>query len=303
MIEIIKGTKEGIKHQANFEKGCWINVTNPTHEELSQLKDLIELNEEMILSLQDKEEMPTLEEENNQLFIILRTPNKVTDLKYTTVPLGIIVKGDYLITLCFHKNDLLEKIKQHLLDFTKEELILKIMLHTSKTFLNFLNEINATTDSLESQIYKSQKNKEIVKLLGLEQSLVYFSTSLQLNEVLVSKFSTLPEFKKTANYKELISTIQDETRQAIGMAKIYTNILSNLMDAFASLISNNLNIVMKLLTSITILMAVPTLIASIYGMNVELPFQRSPHAFVIVMIMSLLFSGIFLWFFSKHDMI
>jgi len=303
MIEIIKPLKGNFEILETPVKNCWINVIMPTPEELEKLKSIVQIPEEVLLSLQDKEEMPTIEEQNKHIFILLRTPNKNSELRYITVPLGIILTQEYLITICFHKNDVIDRLKLHMNEFSKEDLVLRLMMMSSKVYLNYLVEINNTIDHIESKIYKSQKNKEITKLLGLEQSLVYFSTSLESNQILLKKVARSSTFKKSSGSKELIANIEDETSQAIEMSKIYTNILSNLMDAFASLISNNLNIVMKLLTSITIIISVPMLIATFYGMNVELPFQRHPFAFTLVLGMSIIFALMFLFYFYKNDLI
>ncbi len=303
MIELIRYSGAKLEIIDEPEPDCWVNVIYPTNEELSKLNEIISLPEEVILSLQDKDEMPTIEEQNNHTFIILRTPNKISDLRYTTVPLGIILTDKFIITICFHKNDVVDRMKQRFMATSKNELLMRLMFMSSKLYLNYLSEINTTIDHLENQIYKSQKNKEITKLLGIEQSLVYFNTSLESNKILLNKIAKTPKFNKKKNAMQFLSQIEDETSQAIEMTKIYTNIMSNLMDAFASMISNNLNIVMKLLTSITILISVPTLIASFYGMNVNLPFEHHPLAFAMVLGMSIFFAIIFLIFFYKNDMI
>jgi magnesium transporter len=302
MIEFIKYSGEKLVTVEKAEKGCWININSPTPVDLQALDKIINIPQEVILSLQDKDEMPTIEEQEKHTFILLRTPNKISELKYITVPLGIILTKDYIITMCFHKNDVLERLKLHFTANSHHDLVLRLMFISSKVYLNYLSEINLTMDHIEGQIYKSQKNKEITKLLGIEQSLVYFNTSLESNKILLSEIGTVAAFR-TKDAKKYLRQIEDETSQAIEMTKIYTNIMSNLMDAFASMISNNLNIVMKLLTSITILISVPTLIASFYGMNVDLPFQRHPLAFTMVLGMSLMFAIMFLVYFYKNDMI
>ena len=194
MIEIFKFSNNMLQQLDKPESDCWINVVKPTEEELSGLRTLIEIPEEVILSLQDKEEMPTVEIRKKHVFIILRTPNKNSDLNYITVPLGIILTEDYVITLCFHNNDMIEKLKHNFKAHNKKELALNLMLMCSRIYLNYLGEINNMIDNLETQLYKSQKNKEIAKLLGLEQSLVYFSTSLESNEILVKKIASLKFF-------------------------------------------------------------------------------------------------------------
>ncbi|MCM2325681.1 MAG: magnesium transporter CorA family protein [Candidatus Woesearchaeota archaeon] len=262
-----------------------------TEEE--DLGKIMKLPEDIILSLQDKEEMPTIEKFDGHTFIIIRIPIKKNNLEYVTIPLGIILSDGSNALICLHHKEL---------SWANQDSILKIMLSSSKLYLSYLAEIEKTINFLEDKVYDSQKNKEIKKLLMLEKSLVFFTTALQHNQILLEELES-SSFVKTAKDKAFLKKTADELRQALSMAKTYTDILTNLMDAFASMVSNNLNVAMKILTSVTILFAVPTLLASIYGMNVKLPYQGTEYGFIIVMSMSIIFSMFFLFIFWKNDMI
>ncbi|WP_279385260.1 magnesium transporter CorA family protein [Methanosarcina barkeri] len=160
----------------------------------------------------------------------------------------------------------------------------------SKLYLQYLRHIDKASDKIESKLHKSLKNKELIQLLELEKSLVYFSTSLKSNEIVLEKILRSTPVKMYPDDTDLLEDVIVENKQAIEMANIYSNILTGTMDAYASVISNNLNIVMKFLTSVTIVLSVPTMVASFFGMNVDVPFENNPHAFVIIFIMTLFFS-------------
>ena len=161
-------------------------------------------------------------------------------------------------------------------------MILSILLASALAFTKALKQINLRTNSLEKELQKSMRNQDLIKLLDHEKSLVYFTTSLRSNELMLERLKGSKIFRENEENLELYDDVVIETRQAIAVANIYSNILSGMMDAFASIISNNLNVVMKFLTSVTIILMLPTLVVSIYGMNVPLPFQQSHHAFAIV---------------------
>ena len=291
MIEIFKSFKGGLKQIKKPVKDCWINLISPTEEELLKISNLIEMPQEIISSLKDIDEMSDMEKYDNLFFIVTRTPQKNLDnaeLEYSTIPLGIIILDNYLITFCFNENNVITQLKtQKIYTEKKIQTTLKILLISAKTYLKYLNIINKKIHIIQDNLKKSMKNEEIFDLLNIEKSLVYFSTSLKSNQFLIEKLTKTKIFTQFEHDKEFLEDTTEENKQAIEMTNIYSNILSGMMDAFASVISNNLNIVMKLLTSITLVLMLPTLVASIYGMNVTLPFQKSPHAFLITMIISI----------------
>ena len=291
MIEIFKSFKGGLKQIKKPVKDCWINLISPTEEELLKISNLIEMPQEIISSLKDIDEMSDMEKYDNLFFIVIRTPQKNLDnaeLEYSTIPLGIIILDNYLITLCFNENNVITQLKtQKVYTEKKIQTTLKILLISAKTYLKYLNIINKKIHIIQDNLKKSMKNEEIFDLLNIEKSLVYFSTSLKSNQFLIEKLTKTKIFTQFEHDKEFLEDTTEENKQAIEMTNIYSNILSGMMDAFASVISNNLNMVMKLLTSITLILMLPNLVASIYGMNIALPFQKSPHAFLITMIISI----------------
>jgi magnesium transporter len=169
-------------------------------------------------------------------------------------------------------------------------------------YLQYLRNIDKTSDVIENRLHKSLKNEELIQLLELEKSLVYFSTSLKSNEIVLEKIHRANLIKMYPDDMELLEDVIIENKQAIEMANIYSNILSGTMDAYASVISNNLNMVMKFLTSVTIIISIPTMVASFFGMNVHVPFQTNPHAFMIIFMMSTLFSVILSVFMVRKEL-
>jgi magnesium transporter len=292
MFEIYKTINGKLKKVSKPVKGCWINIVEPNAMDLRRLKALVRGADEIIEYVHDADEVPKIEEFDDGLFILIRTPQKrLIEPEYFTIPLGIILSKKYLITFCTVKNDAVEELKKGKLNTGKRiQTVLKLLLVSSRLYLTYLKAINRLSHIIQHDLEKSMKNEELIKLLNLEKSLVYFTTSLRSNLLVISKLTKDKVFTRYEEDRELLEDVMYEYEQAIQMADIYSNILSGMMDAFASIISNNLNRVMKLLTSVTIILMIPTLIASIYGMNVELPFQHSEHAFLITMIVAAVLS-------------
>jgi len=266
-----------------------------------RLKNIIDIPEDLLASLRDVDERPTIEEYEKLSFIIIRTPynNPSSDLSYTTSPLGILLHNDFVMTVCFENNDTVDKLKIQPFDFKKSQFVLRLLLKSSKLYLIYLKEFHKKMLKNEEELEISQKNKIIMNFLELEKALVYFDTSLKSNFILLEK---LQKNKKIMKYKEntlIYEQINEETRQAIQMTEVYSNILSNTLDAFASIISNNLNIVMKTLTAFTLIFSIPMLIASVYGMNVEIPLEHSPYALMFTMALSLVLSVLAIYIFAK----
>jgi magnesium transporter len=287
MIDILRPSKSGLEALDDYEKDCWVHASTPSKEEIDEICTFLKVPNELILSLQDIDEIPIIEKQDGLTFIIIRIPRRNSDAdEYSTVPLGIIMTEDTVLTFCFFENDIIGKLKNQKFTFNKIHLVLRLLLVSSRTYLNYLKEINKKIYIVESSLERSQKNAEIMKLLDIQKSLVYFSTSLKSDQLLIEKLAKNEHIIMSVEDKELIEEVNDENKQAIEMTNIYSNILSSTMSAFASIISNNLNMVVKLLTSITIILSLPILVASVYGMNIELPFQHSTNAFGIVIAFS-----------------
>ncbi|MDD3103695.1 MAG: magnesium transporter CorA family protein, partial [Candidatus Cloacimonetes bacterium] len=218
-------------------------------------------------------------------------------------PLRIIVIPNQVITVSFYDIEILTQFlegKHRPFNITQQSFILAINLRTAIYYLKFLKEINRRTNIIENELHQSMRNKELIRMLKMEKSLVYFNTSLKSNEIVLERMQRSRWLQNDPEAEDMIEDVIIDNKQAIEMASIYSSILSGMMDAFASIISNNLNVVMKFLTSVTIIVALPTLIASIYGMNVPLPMQGHPYAFYGVMGISVVLSAILIFIFIRR---
>ncbi len=309
------------------EKGIWINITNPSEEELLNVSVEGKINLELLRAALDEEERSRIAVEDGQLLILINVP--ISDLGsgnllYDTIPLGIIVSENTIVTVCLRENPVLTECEYNrnhsIYTFKKTRFVLQILLKTASYYLRYLKQIDRKTNDIENQLHRSMKNEELIKLLNLEKSLVYFTTSLRANEIVMEKLLRLQLRSPNANVdpdtamttqilkmypedEDLLEDVITENKQAIEMCETYSNILSGMMDAFASVISNNLNIVMKFLTSVTILMALPTMVASFFGMNVNLPFQHSPYAFIMTIIISVVLTLVGIILLRRKNMI
>ncbi|MTI66893.1 MAG: magnesium transporter CorA family protein [Firmicutes bacterium] len=309
MLNIYKTTNGILKQIDEIQKGAWINLTDPTESELNLLHEKLEIDLDFLKAPLDDEESSRIETENGQVFILLDIP--ITEEEdgsqiYYTLPLGIIIAGKNIITICLKENTVinqfLEKKVKSFYTFKKTRFLLQILFRISARYLVYLKQIDKMSNRIEKELHKSMKNKELIQLLDLEKSLVYFSTSLKANEMVLEKMLKNQAVKLYPEDEELLQDVIIENKQAIEMASIYSNILSGMMDAFASVISNNVNIVMKFLASITIVMSIPTMIASFYGMNVGLPLQDTPYAFLLVVGLSVILSVLTVVILAKKRM-
>ena len=283
----------------DYQNGVWINLIKPTDEEIQEVVDKIKVPIDFIKSALDEEERARIESEDQFTLILIDIPvtNKEEDKGlYGTIPLGIIIGDTQIITVCLSENPILNdfingRIKQFY-TYKKSRFLFQLLYRNATYYLQYLRNIDKLSDKIEKELHRSMKNKELIQLLGLEKSLVYFSTSLKSNVAILEKIMRVKPIKMYPEDEEILDDVIIENKQAIEMASIYSSILSGTMDAFASIISNNLNIVMKFLASITIVLSIPTMVASFFGMNVDIPLANNPDAFLIVFIMSFVFSGI-----------
>ena len=307
MIKIFRCCENKFISTDKVESNCWINISKPSSDELDKLSKDLNIPLDFLTDPLDVDERARIEIEDNIILIVVRVPNydpNNSEVPYTTLPVGIILVNDLIITVC--SGDINEILilnngrTKNLYTQNTRRFILHIFNRTALSFLKYLKEINKKTGETEALLHKSMKNEELIKLLNIEKSLVFFTTSLKSNELMMERLQKTEILKMDPDDKDLLEDVLIDNKQAIEMANIYSNILSGMMDAFASVISNNLNVVVKLLTSLTIIVMIPTLIASIYGMNVETPFQHSPHAFLITMGISLILSVTSVLIFLKN---
>lgn len=306
MIEIFK-TMGSMQNMINeYEKDSWINITAPSEDEIRTLSQDLNIPIDFLTSPLDVDERPRIEAEDKNILILIRTPHfdKGNDIQFTTVPLGIIFADNILLTVCGSKNDVLQAFingrTRGWSTSKRSQFLLRIFSRTALIYLDYLKQINRQTSEVEDRLEKSMKNEELIELLNFEKSLVYFTTSLKANELVMERLQKTEMIKMYPDDMDLLEDVIIENRQAIEMANIHSNILSGMMDAFASVISNNLNVVMKFLTSVTILLNIPVLVASIYGMNVKLPLQDWSHAFAFTMAVSFAISILGVIVFAKR---
>ncbi len=312
MIRIFKTEGGRIHQKETAESGCWIALTNPTAAEITEIAEGYNIDPEHLKAPLDEEERSRIETEDNYSLVLVDIPvieERNEKDWYVTIPMGIIMTEEIIVTVCLEDTPVLTAFMDNRVrdfhTYMKTRFILQILYKNASLFLQYLRIIDKKSEVVERKLHKSQKNQELIELLELEKSLVYFTTSLRSNEVVFEKLLKNEKIKKYPEDTELLEDVIIENKQAIEMANIYSGILSGTMDAFASVISNNLNIVMKFLATITIVMSIPTMVASFYGMNVNsagMPFADHPHGFSIVLVFTLVLSLAVAWVFSKKDL-
>ena len=281
MLNIYKTIDGKMTQLDQVEDGCWINLIYPTEEELNTVISTLNVDPSFLRAALDEEETSRIDTEDGQTLIIIDVPAVEKDdaMVYSTLPLGIIVTPKHIITVCLKESSVIRNLSEGRVKSAETQkrtrFILLMLLQVAKRFLQYLKQIDKIYSHMERQLHKTQRNKEIIQLLALEKSLVYFNASLKANEVTLEKILRGRIITLYEDDQDLLEDVLIEIRQAIEMANIYSSIISAMMDAFASVISNNLNVIMKVLTSITILLTIPNIVFGFYGMNVAgLPLDQ-----------------------------
>lgn len=306
-------TIEGSIHQIDEpQEGCWVAITDPSASEVFAIANKYGIEVDHLRAPLDEEERSRIEVEDNYTLILVDIPviEERNDKEwYGTIPLAIIVTKERIFTVCLEDTPVLTAFMdgrvRNFYTYMKTRFILQILYKNATMFLHYLRIIDKKSEFVEKKLHAATRNQELLELLELEKSLVYFTTSLRSNEVVLEKMMKVESIKKYPEDEELLEDVIIENKQAIEMANIYSGILSSMMGTFASVISNNLNIVMKFLATVTIVMSIPTIIYSAYGMNVNLngmPFANSIFGFWIVIGISFLISIIVAIFFSKKNL-
>ncbi len=306
MRRIFKTVEDHLIECTTLEKGCWVHLQNPTKEEIDGLNTRFALDPTYLAAALDEEESARIEHDGNQTLIIVDIPyveSEGSGYIYSTIPMGIVLVDEIIITVCTRETpiiaDFTEERVRNFWTFKRTRFILQLLYRNASRFLAYLKQIDKASMHVQDQLEKSSRNQELLQMMKLEKSLVFFSTSLKGNELVMEKLLRQESImKRFPEDTDLLEDVIIENKQAIEMCAIYRDIMSGTMDAFASIISNNLNITMKVLTSLTVVMAVPTIISSLWGMNVAVPFSQSSAGFWIVMGISVicaLFAFIFMY--------
>jgi len=298
-----------LKELSSIEKGAWVHMLDPTEEEIKKIVAELEIDEDFVRAALDEEETPRTDYEEGATLVIVDIPivrPAGVSFLYTTIPLAVIVTETNIVTVCLEETTLIEDFWNNRVrgfDTCKRtRFVLQLLNKNAQKYLQFLRQIDKLSTQVENALHKSMKNRELIEMLKIEKSLVFFSTSLKSNELVLEKILKSNVLTRYPDDTDLLEDVITENKQAIEMCAIYRDILSGTMDAFASVISNNLNIVMKFLASITILLAIPTLFASLWGMNVGVPFLNQESGFWFVIVLSAVVCGITAYVLWKKKM-
>ncbi len=272
--KLVEGTRE--------DSPIWVDARNVTREDIRTLETEYQIETEIIMDILDQDELSRIDREDAYTLIIVRLPIFIAanEVSYFTIPLGILIFPNMILTICWADCEVLHDITNNRVrGITLGDLpafVIRVLARADLIYLRYLKEINRRSNSIELELQKSVKNLELIQLLNLEKSLVYFTTSLKGNQLLFEKLMKTRLIQLDEEDRDWLEDVATDNRQAIEMADIYSNILSGMMDAFASVISNNLSIVMKRLTVISLVLMIPTMITSLFGMNIPLPFGNLP---------------------------
>ncbi len=312
MTEYYIASGSGLRTLEAPERDCWINMTAPDEAELTAVAESLGVDADALRSALDTDERSRIETDEGYTLVLVNIPTiedqGATEL-YTTIPLGILLCSGAVVTVCSEDTPILRRfargIQRDLRTDMRSRFILQILYQVDSLYMKYLHSIDKKSDQVENKLHRSTQNSELIELLRLEKSLVYFTTALRSNESVLERLTRTSAIRKYPEDDDLLDDVIVENKQAIEMANIYSGILSGMMDAFASVISNNLNIVMKVLAVVTIVMSIPTMIFSAYGMNVAeagMPFASSAWGFAVIVGLSLLLSLIVTLVFVKLKM-
>lgn len=296
-------SENGFVEKTAWQPNCWVNVECPDNDDFQFLTQDLQVPESFLEDIADVDERPRTETEGNWLLTILRIPMQSNQrgVPFITVPIGIITNDEIVISVCYHHTELIPDFIQHtrrkgIVVNNKLDLILRIIHSSAVWFLKYLKQINNDVATAEKELEKSIRNEDLLQLMKLQKTLVYFNTSIRGNEVMIGRLRNIFQDTNYLNL-ELLEDVIIELKQAYNTVNVYSDILTGTMDAFASIISNNVNAIMKRMASLSITLMIPTLIASFYGMNVDVHLDSFPHAFITILIFSVVLSTItFVWF-------
>lgn len=307
MLEVRRTTPTGLERLTVATDGSWLHAVAPTPAELATVREF-GVPAELLGHVTDLDERPRVDQAEGQVLVVLHyvAPGATDDgPPWRMLPLSVLLTPRGIVTIAPAPTPFLQPLLEgrvHKLSTERPvEFLLRICWHVADACLTALRDINARVDALENQLRRSLRNEEVMGLLAYQKSLTYFAIGMKANELTLERFEALPMVQLADTDQDLLDDVRTEMQQAIAMVDIADHVLSDMMDAFASIVSNNLNAVMKVLTSVTILLAVPTLLVSFYGMNVELPGARHPHAFIALVALSVAISGGLLLLFRKRN--
>ena len=304
-------TKKGVLESIDEAvKGCWINMVHPTEKECQEIETKYGIDPDDLRAALDEEETSRIAKEDDYTIMLVDIPSiEERDGKdrFVTIPLGVIITKDVLITVCLENTTVLNFVKKNKPDVDtnfKTRMVLTILLENAKLFLKDLRIINKKTEQLEQDLHKSIENAVLLELMELGKSLLYFNTSLKANSAVLEKLTKFQSIKKYEEDEDLLDDVIIENRQASEMADIYSGVINGMMDAYASVISNNMNVVQKFLATASIVIAIPSIIFDAFGMNIGgyVPFENNLHQFGIILSVALVASMVTIQYLKHKKM-
>ena len=315
MMTIHRWENGGLKETTELCDSCWINLSEPITAELEQVLKFSQVPRDFLTDPLDREERPRFESEDGFSLVIVHVPYPVrgeeddeTVIPYKTSPLGIVLFGKSVITICSQATPVtgafLDQIRRVCPPADQNRFLFRLLWHAAVLFLRYLRDMHVKIEDLEDDLHESIRNEALLKLLTYQKSLVYFSTSLKADNILMNRLDHARQLSMTEDDRDVLDDAAVEYQQALETATIHATVLNGTMDTFASLINNNLSNVMKYMTAATILLAVPTVISSAYGMNIDLPLQHYQHAFAVISAISALLAlgivGLLFYLYKKR---
>ena len=316
MLEIYKSQESGHLEKLTLktlEKGAWINIVDPTPYELKEISSLTNVEPDFLRSALDDEERSHIDVEDESVMILTNVPIVYEEESYDTLPLAIILTKQYIITVCLEETPVIttfnERTARLFHTYKKTQFLFEILYRTATFYLRYLRQINKLSDEIEDQLRRSMRNSDILRLMELQKGLTYFNAALRSNDAVLEKLLRLRTSRTLEGILEIYEEDEDlledviiENKQAREMVEMYSQILSRMADTFSSIISNNQNMVMKFLAAMTIIIAVPTVIASFFGMNVPVPLSENSYGFSIVIFIALIASCVAAYIFWRKQM-
>ena len=304
-------TKKGMLEQIDEPvKGCWINMVHPTEKELLDIEEKYNIEPDDLRAPLDEEEAARITKEDDYTLVLVDIPSieeKNGKNRFTTIPLGIIMAKNALITVCLESTPILNfstKTKKHTIDTSmKTRMLLQILLENAKLYLKNLRQINKQSEQLEVVLHRSVENPALLEMMELGRSLLYFTTSLKGNNAVLEKLTKTAAITRYEEDEDLLEDVVIESKQASEMADTYSGVINGMMDAYSSIISNNMNVIQKFIAIAAVIISIPSIVFDAYGMNIDgVPFETSPHAFSIIVVLALLGSLIVYQYFKHKKM-
>lgn len=290
MKTIYKSTPQGFVVVNEVVRNSWTHIDHPEEAEVIFLRDTLAIPESFITASLDAGEIARFDREGDAVLLVVLIPHshpQVDGVPFSTTPLGIVINDEHLVTICTGEDSLVQSFvarpSRSASTAKRNRLVLQIFLAVAQTYLRFLREIEARVDAIQARVQASLRNRELLELLRYQKSLIYFRTALESNSLMIRRLTRSGIFELYPEDADLFEDVLTENAQASAMTAISSDILNQMMDAYASIISNNVNDVLRVLALATIMLAVPTMIASLYGMNVPLPGQESEWAFEAIL--------------------